>query len=483
MKNVHPLFFIFFVVVSQVFSQSYKTQWVKTYGGTKDECGQTVYQTTDEGYIIAGYIKSFGAGESDAWLLKTNAHGDTIWTKVFGGEKWDWGQSGLQTDDGGYLLIVRCYSFGAGNYDAWIIKTDAYGDTVWTKLLGGELDEWLTSVQPTKDRRYIFAGRTSSFEAKGQDFWVVKTDSLGEILWMKTYGGKLDETASFIQQTDDMGFIIIGRTYSYGAGNSDIWLIKTDSEGDTLWTKSFGGIDADYGVSVRQTNDGGYIMVGDTQSQGAGETDIWLIKTNAFGDSLWTRTFGGPQVDRAFGLLQSSNGNYLIGGYTNSFGAGSFDGWLIETDNNGDLLCSQTFGTAENDGIMDVQETVDGGFVITGYTSEQEGNSDLWLMKIFRSTPVSVKGQVIPTSFELHQNHPNPFNSKTIISYNIPRDGQVRLSLFNVLGEKIKNLIDNYIQAGSYECELDMSSFTSGLYFISLKFEQSVLTIKLNLIK
>jgi hypothetical protein len=483
MKNLRLFFLISILFVSKVFSQSFQTEWTKSYGGPSEEMGQKVHQTTDHGYIITGYTKSLGAGESDAWLVKTNAEGDTLWTKTFGGETWDWGKDVLQTEDGGYLLVVRCYSFGHGDYDAWIIKTDSQGDTLWTKFWGEEPNEWLSSVQQTNDGGYIFAGHTYSFSAKSQDVWLVKSDSAGEILWMKTYGGEQDDNSSFVQQTKDGGFIIAGRTYSYSAGKSDIWLVKTNSIGDTLWTKAFGGIDYDYGISVRQSKDGGYILVGSTSSFGAGEADIWLIKTDSIGDTTWTKTYGGLDVDRPYSLLQLSDGNYLIGGFTNSTGSGSYEGWLIVTDVNGDTLWTQTFGGEWDEIILDLEETTQGEIIITGYTEVQNENADLWLMKLILDPAVSVQNKLITSHFQLNQNYPNPFILKTVVSYDIPRNGPIQLRLFNARGQEIRVLDDSYKQAGSYEYELDMSGFTHGLYFISLEYEQYVSTIKLNLVK
>ena len=483
MKNPGLFFLISIVFVSGAFSQSYQIQWTKSYGGPSEEMGHKVHQVADMGYIITGYTKSTGAGASDAWLVKTDAEGDTLWTKTFGGETWDWGKDVLQTEDGGYLLVVRCYSFGQGGYDAWIIKTDSQGDTLWTKFWGEEPDEWLSSVQQTNDGGYIFAGHTYSFGAKSQDVWLVKSDSTGEVQWMKTYGGEQDDNSSFVQQTRDGGFIIAGRTYSYSAGNSDIWLIKTNSSGDTLWTKAFGGIDYDYGISVRQSNDGGYILAGSTSSFGAGKGDIWLIKTDSIGDTLWTKTYGGHDNDRPYCLIQLSDGNYLIGGFTNSTGTGSYEAWLLVTDVNGDTLWTQTFGGEMDDLIVDFEESPDGEIIITGYTEVQDENLDLWLMKIALDPAVSIQHKSIPAPMKLYQNHPNPFKSKTIISYDIPRDGLVQLRLFNTLGQEI-NVLDNSVkQAGSYEYELNMSGFSHGLYFISLVYEQYISTVKLNLVK
>lgn len=483
MKNPRLIFIISIVLATEVFSQSYQIQWTKTYGGPFYENGFTVHQTTDKGYIITGYTKSTGAGESDAWLLKTNAAGDTLWTKTFGGETWDWGQDIVQTGDGGYLLVVRCYSFGHGYYDAWILKTDAQGDTLWTKYWGEDQNEWLNSVQQTNDGGYIFAGHTYSFGAKSQDVWLVKSDSAGEIQWMHTYGGEQDENASFVRQTSDGGFIVTGRTYSYSAGGSDIWLIKTNSAGDTLWTKAFGGLEQDFGEVVRQTSDGGYILVGSTSSSGAGEADIWLLRTDTIGDTLWTKTYGGNHIDRAYSLIQLSDGNYLIGGFTRLIGDEFPQGWLICTDQDGDTLWTQTFGGEWDDMIMDCEETTVGEIIITGYTDVQLDDADLWLVKMALDPAVSAKHEWLPGSFRLHQNHPNPFQSSTLVSYEIPGNGRVQLRLFNARGQELKVLDDSYQKAGFYERELDMSGFTDGLYFITLEYEQHASTIKLNLVK
>ena len=455
---------MYIAFVTRVCSQSYETQWTKTYGGPLDENGYTVHQTADEGYVISGYSKSLGAGESDAWLVKTNAEGDTLWTRTFGGDTWDWGEDVLQTEDGGYLLVVRCYSFGHGNYDAWIIRTDPQGDTLWTKIWGEDLSEWLTCVQQTADRGYIFTGRTMSFGAKGEDAWVVRSDSSGEILWMNTYGGEQDENASFVQQTDDDGFIVIGRTYSYNAGKSDIWLVKTNSRGDTLWTRAYGGPETEYGTSVRQTKDGGYILVGNTTSYGAGDADIWLIKTDSLGDALWTRTFGGTGTDLAFSLSQMSDGNYLIGGYTNSFGTGSDDGWLIFTDENGDTIWTQTFGGENNEIIMDSKETSDGKLIIVGYSEVQEENYDLWLMKISLDPALSVQNKLIPAPFHLYQNHPNPFNTSTTFSYNVTNPSKIKLELFNADGSLMMHIFEKHHQPGEYQWEWNPENLDSGIF-------------------
>ena len=483
MKNAALLALISMLFSTYAHPQSFVTQWTKFIGDTSEEMGYRIHPTSDMGYIITGYTKSRGAGESDAWLLKTNSEGDTLWTRTYGGDSWDWGTDVLPTEDGGYLLVVRCYSFGHGHYDAWIIKTDAGGDTLWTKFWGEEPNEWLSSVQQTGDGGFIFTGHTYSFGAHSQDVWLVKSDSAGEIQWMQTYGGAEDDNASFVQQTTDGGFIIAGRTYSFSKGGSDLWLVRTDDKGDSIWSRSFGGIEFDYSAVVRQAADDGFILVGSTSSFGAGDADIWMIRTDSLGDTLWTRTYGGADIDRPYSLIRLSDGNYLIGGFTKSTKTGSQDGWLILTDVNGDPITTQTFGGEGNDMIIDTRETPDGELVLTGYTEVQEGNLDLWLMKVILDPAVYIRNPLEKLPFSLQQNHPNPFRSKTTIYYQVSKPSRIRLDLCTIDGLLIRECFDKPHEPGEYRWKWEVEDLEAGIYFYRMHSREGDVTRKMILLK
>jgi hypothetical protein len=311
------------------------TYFAKAYGEAYWDEGNSVQQTSDGGYIVAGWTASLGA--DGVFLIKTDANGNIIWAKTYGGTGGEGAFSVQQTSDGGYIVAGYTQSFGAGGSDVFLIKTDANGNIIWAKTYGGTDWDWAYSVQQTSDGGYIVAGYTNSFGAGYTDIILIKTDANGNVIWAKTYGGTSYDWAFSVQQTSDGGYIVAGWTNFFGGGNLDIFLIKTDANGNIQWAKTYGGTSNDWASSVQQTSNGGYIVAGYTYSFGAGGLDIFLIKTDANGNIQWAKTYGGTDWDSAYSVQQTSDGGYIVAGMTWSFGAGWYDAFLIKTDANGNI--------------------------------------------------------------------------------------------------------------------------------------------------
>jgi hypothetical protein len=358
------------------------TEWNKTYGGANIDAAWSMIQTSDGGYALAGYTESFGAGGQDFWLVKTDSVGNMVWSQTYGGANNDEAFSVIQTSDGGYALAGYTQSFGAGGQDFWLVKTDSFGNMVWNQTYGGANNDEAWSVIQTSDGGYALAG-VITLPDWSYDFLLIKIDSVGNIIWGKIYGGAYGDWALSMIQTSDGGYALAGYTQSFGAGGQDFWLVKTDSVGNMVWSQTYGGASDDWAWSVIQTSDGGYALAGMTKSFGAGLNDFWLVKTDSVGNMVWNKTYGGASDDWAFSVIQTNDGGYALAGLTQSFGAGGQDSWLIKTDSAGNMVWSQTYGGASGDAAFSVIQTSDGGYALAGGTASfGAGMVDFWLVKI-----------------------------------------------------------------------------------------------------
>ena len=420
-----------------------QTTFQRTYGGADPDFGYSVQQTADGGYIIAGWTESSGAGERDVYLIKTDAHGDTLWTTTYGGADTEYGAVARQTSDGGFIVVGSTRSFGVGQADVYLIRTDADGDTLWTRTFGGTNDDYGYWIEPTADDGCIVVGNTNSFGSGETDVYLIRTDANGDTLWTRTYGGSDYDYGAAVQPTVDGGYIVVGNTSSFGAGWDDIYLIKTDSSGRALWTKTFGGTYLDIGYSVQQMADSGYVLSGATGSFGAGGTDACLVRTDASGDTEWTKTYGGADNEYGFCVQQVADGDFMVTGFTSSFGAGGGDAYLIRTDDSGDTLWTRSFGGDSFDCGYSVQQTADGGYIIAGETdSYGAGGSDVYLIKTDSLGNVAVaepktnptRASALSLSCE-----PNPFRTRTAISLQLTADSPAELAIFDASGRRVRS--------------------------------------------
>ncbi|KQC13784.1 MAG: hypothetical protein APR63_00210 [Desulfuromonas sp. SDB] len=450
--------------------------WSKYFGGSDEDMGISVQQTIDGGYIVCGFTDSWGPGNESVYLLKTDDLGEMTWAKIFGGVETDVGFSIQQCTDSGYIICGYTESSGAGNYDIYLLKTDVNGVLSWTKTLGGTYEDRGKFICQTADNGFILTGLTYSYGAGLSDAFLIKLDDQGNTLWSKYFGGINHDWCASVQQTSDGGYIICGGTSSYGSGDYDVYLIKTDQDGNDLWIETFGGAQSDNGYSVKQTSDGGYIIVGDTKSYGAGINDVYVIKTDSCGDTLWTRIFGGSTHDIAYCIDETRSGNFIITGETSSFGAGYNDVYLISISASGDLIWSKTLGGIGADCGRSVSYTADGGYIITGgTTSYGAGNSDIYLLKT-DSNGVAVEETVIYYPHQISYSINQRGSNLVSLEFSLSQSSNVQLDIYDVSGRFISTPLTGSYSAGNHNVTFNMEN--KGVYFFSMKIDQTTHTGK-----
>ncbi|MDD5529597.1 MAG: T9SS type A sorting domain-containing protein [bacterium] len=449
------------------------TLWTRTYGGSGNDYGYLVQQTSDGGYIIVGYTNSFGAGSDDVYLIKTNANGDTLWARTYGGSKEDYGYSVQQTSDGGYIITGSC-SFTSST-DVYLIKVDANGNQQWSRIYGGGSTDVGKSVRQASDGGYIIVGLipgSGDPRSDLSDVYLIKVDASGNQMWDKIFGGEYRDYGYSVQQTSDGGYIIAGATYSFPGStyppDRNVLLIKTNVSGNLSWYKTFGDSSYNVGNSVQQTSDGGYIITGETSSWISNYNDLYLIKTDASGNAIWKKTFGDSgYVAVGNSVKQTNDSGYIIAGNTNSFGAGSNDVYLMKTNASGNALWTRTFGASGSDVGNSVQQTSDGGYIIAGTTNSfGAGGYDVYLVK---TRVIGVEEKTASISDKLFLNSQNPFTRNTEIKYGVAKNCYVNISIHNLSGQKVATLVGERKEAGEYKTKWDGKNCGLGIYFVVFK--------------
>ena len=417
---------LFAVLCGFTYSQSWIIDWQNSLGGTSDDKAQSIEQTLDGGYIVAGNSWSVDGdvngnnGSNDYWVVKQDASGSIQWEKTLGGSGNDYAQAIQQTDDLGFIVVGASnsndgdVSVNYGGNDFWVVKLDGLGNILWEKSLGGTNDEQAYSVTQTIDGGYVIAGYSNSNDGDVSgnnglsDYWIVKLDPSGNLLWQDSYGGSLMDYGTSVKSTDDGGVVVAGYSRSSdgdllsvgNAGLYDYWILKLDVSGNILWERSTGGSDNDYAQSIKQTVDGGYIVAGASASCCAstshiGGMDYWIVKLNSSGVVSWERSLGGSEDDYAFSVTETSDGGYAVAGttFSSSFDVttnnGFSDYWVVKLDGTGNIDWKKSLGGSDFDVANDIKQTSDGAYVIAGYTSSNDmdvtgnnGDDDYWVVKL-----------------------------------------------------------------------------------------------------
>ncbi len=409
-------------------------EWQKTFGGTGDDYAHSVMETMDGGYIVAGNTTtnndgdvSINKGGSDFWVVKFTGNGSIEWQKTFGGADSENAYTIKSTRDGGYIVAGTTKSKDGdvndfkGFTDAWILKLSSSGIIEWQKTLGGTDYDGVNSIQQTIDGGYIVAAYTHSNNGdvigfKGfVDFWIIKLGASGILEWQKTLGGSDGDIPYCISQTADSGYILAGRTESDNGdinrqirGTADFWIVKINSRGTIEWQISPGGGDWDEAKSVEQTKDGGYILVGSVISNDGdipsiyGHFDYVVLKLSKDGKIEWQKVLGGSKYDAAYAIQVTCEGGYIITGCTSSNeyevsgNHGKNDFWIVKLNEFGTIRWRKTLGGSGDDLARSIQQTSDGGYVVVGYTTSNDGDitnnkgkTDCWIVKLSPESAVT----------------------------------------------------------------------------------------------
>ena len=473
---------IMLTIVTMAFAQPPETLWTRTYGWDGGCYANSVQQAWGGGFIVAGN-RSPGALGADFYVVRIDDSGDTLWTRRYGWDLDDECHDLQPTADGGYILAGVCnqnfYSIPHFS-DYCLMKMDSAGDTLWShSYTKYEVNE-ANAVQQTSDGGYILVG--SACYPNTCDCFIVKTDSVGDTLWTRTLGNSPYDAAFSVQQTNDGGYIIAGTGHVLNISPSDIYVVKLTESGNIEWERNYGGNSSDYGFSVLQATDGGYVVTGRTSYLG---DDLFLLKMDSVGDSLWMRIFGGLDHDAGNSVKQTQDGGYIIAGCTGSFGMGQYDYYVVRTDSMGDTLWTNTYGGFDLDQANSISITNDGGYIAAGFSFSFGGNL-MYIVRLGTDLPSAVPEEsvhMMPMTTTLHPNYPNPFNSNTILTFDISSPAWVTLAVYNIQGEKVAELLNAFCQPGRYTRPFEAGNLASGIYFARLRIPEAEQTRKMIFLK
>ncbi len=478
------IFNILFIISVLVNSHAQNVQWTQTYGGSGQDGAQSMVLSSDGGIVIAGFKSASTYGYKDVLLMKTDASGNEIWSKTYNLGLNDLGRSVRQTSDGGYI-IAGMTEVNPQTFDPFLIKTDNAGNVQWQSQYdyGFGDDDRGHGVWQTFDGGYIIAGQTWLMHGAfgNYDFYIIKTDMNGNVQWKKVYyreneGG---DVALAVQQLASGGYIIGGFTQSSSWAS---YLIRTDSLGNTVWSNIYTGPWQSECYDVQATPDGGFIMTG-TESSFQTDTDLMLTKLDGNGNVIWEKIYGTEDAEDGRSIKQLPDGGFIVAGMS-SHGAGSYDVYVVRTNAAGDSLWARTIGGGGDDRGYGVIALPGGGYAVSGWAwSYGLGQGDVYLVKLTESITGNVEINSVPKSSALYQNYPNPFNPSTKIRFSLAAGTNVRLTVHDMGGKEVEVLVNENLKAGVYTADWHPVNLSSGIYFYTLKTSDFAETKKMIFIK
>jgi len=362
------------IVTGHAGAQSFQ----KTFGGQFDDVAQSISPVSGGGFIISGYSESFSGGSFDGYLIKINAAGDTIWTLTTGALGIDRLYAATQTTDGGFIATGYLQAAG-GMHDVLLIKADMSGNVTWKETFGGSYHDEGKDVVQSADGGYVITGYTQSTSGGQLDVFLLKTNSIGNLTWGKSFNVPGEQEGYDVDPSSDGGFIIAGHSKASVNAQKDVFMIKTNSSGNGEWSKTYGTPFHEEGFAVEQTNDGGFVVAGSTTTS-SGNKNTFLVKTNNTGVLAWSFAYGGTGVEEGRSLRECTDGGFIMSGYTTSFG-NMHDLYLVKTNAAGSHEWSKAYGGSNQDQGYDVVQSATGYVAVGSTGSSGAGNFDLYVLK------------------------------------------------------------------------------------------------------
>jgi hypothetical protein len=421
-------------------------------------------------------------GNSDFYLLKTDDQGDTLWTRTYGGDHYDGSRWVYQTSDNGYFVAGIDRSYNVGENDIQVFKTDSAGNLLWNRSYGGDHEDGVATGQQTTDGGSILIGYTASFGNGSMDVWLLRLDADGDTLWTKTYGGQSFDFGTSVIQTPDEGYFVICNI-TYGFDDLGLTLIKTNADGDSLWSRRYFE-NNEFGASIISAEDNEYLILANTLAL-SDEFDIRLIRIEADGDTIWTKVIGGLEIDLGNSIQQTFDGGFIICGITGPY----FDQdiYILKTNPDGDTvwtktICGRQYG---NDIGSCIRQTSDGGFVLTGSLSTVDANQEVSLIKLAPDQVriEDVSDNSLSDGVYISSNYPNPFNLSTTIGFRLPEESEVAIEIYDILGRLVETLIDQKQRAGHHQITWNAMEKSSGIYFYRIRAGDHIETKRMLLLK
>lgn len=496
--------YLLLLLVFKCFGQAPSIEWQRCFGGTSYDNGFCVIETTDGGYAFVGETfsnngnVSLNNGSADIWVVKTNSTGEILWEKTFGGSSDESGYDIKQTSDGGYVITGETlsndndFTVNHGLKDVFVIKLNSDGTVIWKKCYGGTSREYGQEIQQTTDGGYIVFGRTTSEDGNiatslgNYDFWLIKLDAEGNLMWENVYGGSFDDMGMSVKQTSDNGYVIAGYTNSldgHSLGNHsafyDCLVLKLDQAGNVVWNKLIGGTVSDYCYSIIETADGGFVGAGYSDSNDGdittnnGNFDALAFKLTATGNLIWLKTFGDILDELFIDVKEIANNKLLFSGVFNGFSVpvGNSHSWVTKLDSNGDLVWDKKVGGSNFDFFYKSAFTSNNSIISIGYTTSNDvdvsgnhGSRDIWVVKFLPE-------QMSTTTFEKNALviYPNP--SSEIITIGLNELAIQKIKIIDCIGKTIMEQMGNYNQ-------INVKNLSDGMYFLQVIAENNLYETK-----